>query len=91
MTWFSVWPGRENDVCLSEAGWSQLDEIVTCENFVCLKKITLSLVLTSMAWTVKDGDDGYQNNLGIKRNSTLFPMFRASSSQRTLETYVVVV
>ena len=41
---------------------------------------------------MKDGDNGYKERLGLERNLTaLLPMFRASSSQRTLETDVVVV
>ena len=96
ITWRNVKHGHENDVLSSEAGWSELDRILTCENFVCLKKITLSLVLT-MAGMEDDSDDGYQKSLGIKRNltlscvNTLLPMFTASSSQRTLEACLVVV
>ena len=43
ITWVDVRRGREKDLFSSEAGWPELDEILTCENFVCLKKITLSL------------------------------------------------
>ena len=95
ITWVKVRLGRENDLFSSEAGWPELDEILTCENFVCLKKITLSLVLR-MEWMKEDDDNHYQTNLG-ERNFTLscvnalLPMFRASSSQRTLETCLVVV
>ena len=90
--WVNVRLGRENGLFSSEARWPQLDEIITHENFVHLKKITLSYVVT-IAGMEDDGEDGYQKKLAIERNLTLscnalLPMFR---SQRTLETRLVVV
>ena len=58
-TWDNVRHERENDLFSSEAGWPELDEILTGENFICLKKITLSLDLC-MKGMVKDGDNGYK-------------------------------
>jgi hypothetical protein len=79
--------GRTNDLFSPEAGWPELDEMLTCANFVCLKKITLSLILY-MESMMEDGD---QKKLGQINLPALLPMFRASSSQRTLETCLQVV
>ena len=49
-TWDNVRHGRETDLFSSEAGWPELDEILTCENFVCLKKITLSIYVWRGWW-----------------------------------------
>ena len=91
--WVNVRLGRENGLFSSEARWPQLDQILTHENFVHLKKITLSYVVTLAGMEDDDGEDGYQKKLAIERNltlscSALLPMFR---SQRTLETRLVVV
>ena len=87
---FNFRHGGENDLFSSEAGWPELDEILTCENFVCLKKITLSLDVC-MKGMVKDGDNYYKKQLELEKNlTTLLPMFRASNSRRTLETCLVV-
>ena len=90
IAWHNVGHGHENDLFSSEAGWPELDEILTCENFVCLKKITLSLDVRMRRRVKKHGDNGYKTELGLERNLTpLLPMF-SSSSQRTLETCLVV-
>ena len=87
---FNFRHGGENDLFSSEAGWPELDEILTCENFVCLKKITLSLDVC-MKGMVKDGDNYYKKQLELEKNlTTLLPMFRASNSRRTLDTCLVV-
>ena len=83
--YYDVHVGCGKDLFLSDAGWSRLDNLVTSEKFVSLRKVVLSLALK-----ILKGE-----NLELKRNFTLpyvnalFPMFRAT--QRTLEIDLKVV
>jgi len=83
-----VYVGCGKDLFLSDAGWSRLDNLVTSEKFVSLRKVVLSLALDIVmepgTWTVES-----ERNLTLPYVNALFPMFRAT--QRTLEIDLKVV
>jgi hypothetical protein len=67
------------DLFLSDAGWSRLDNLVTSEKFVSLRKVVLSLALE-----IEEKENlEFERNLTLPYVNALFPMFRAT--QRTLE------
>jgi hypothetical protein len=77
------------DLFSSGAEWSTLDEVLTSEKFVSLRKVVLDLRL--------EMDDDHRNleygDLTLSYVNVLFPMFRALTSgrgQRTLETHITI-
>jgi hypothetical protein len=85
ITWSN---GCGKDLFSSDAGWSTLDEVLTGENFLSLKKLILDFYLFAC--------DDHRNKLDYKNFilsyvNVLFPMFKTlTSRQCTLETYVEV-
>ena len=66
---------------LSDAGWSTLDELFTSQRFVSRRKVVLYLELDILELEI---------NLLLPHVDNLFPSFRASNTQRTLEIHFKV-
>jgi hypothetical protein len=86
--------GHGKSLFSSDAGWSTLEEVLTCEKFASLRKVVLGLVLE----IERVHSDDYYRSLEIERNSTLpdvnalFPMFRGlTGTHRTLEIQLKVI
>ena len=85
--WSDVENGHEKDF-LSSDTWSTLDELFTSQRFVSLRKVVLWLEL-HMALRVRPPPIlELERNLNVK---DLFPLFRASNTQRTLEVHLKVL
>ena len=92
MTWFAVKDGHGKDLFSSDAGWSTLDKVLTSQRFVSLRKVVVYLEL-HMAWSVHQPPPHIlelERNLTLPHVNSLFPLFRASNTQRTLEIHLKV-
>jgi hypothetical protein len=94
ITWVNVRIGSGKRLFSSDAGWSTLDKVLTCEKFASLRKVVFGLNLEM------DGvnSDDYHRNLEFARKfilpgvNALFPMFRAlTSTHRTLDIHLKIV
>jgi hypothetical protein len=98
ITWHSIKVeyGRGKNLFPSDAGWSTLDQLLTSQTYVSLRKIILRLDIEfsrSKRSRRKRNGSRPQHILESERNRTLlcvndlFPLFRADA-QRTLESYL---
>jgi len=75
----------------SDAGWSRLDEHLTSPKFRSLRKIVLCLnILVYHGRVQKDDILETERDLTLPYINNLFPSFRASNTQRTLESHLKV-
>ena len=93
ITWRSVEVEHRKDLILSVAGWPTLDQLLTSQKFVSLRKIILRLDIEfSRGRSRRRRNASRQHILELKRNlafhvNDLFPLFRADT-QRTLESQI---
>jgi hypothetical protein len=95
ITWHSVNVDHVKDLFPSDAGWSTLDQLLTFQTFVSLRKIILRLDIefSRRRSQGKHNDWHQQHILEVERKETLlrvndlFPLFRADT-QRTLESHL---
>ena len=93
ITWHrtEVEPGR--NLFLSDALWSTLDQLLTSQMFVSLRKIILSLEFSRRRSRRRRNESLQQHIMELERNQTLlcvnelFPLFRADT-QHTLEPHL---
>ena len=84
ITWYDIKDGHGKDLFSSDAGWSTLDKLFTSQRFVSLRKVVLCLELRmGEASTLKS-----ERNQILPHVNDLFPSFRASNTQRTLEIHL---
>ena len=88
ITWFDVKDGK--DLFSSDAGWSMLDELFTSQRFVSLRNVVLRLELQMVEFHPRHMME-LERNLTLSHVNDLFPLFRASNTQRTLEIHLKVV
>jgi len=84
ITWDGFDVGCGKDLFLSDVGWSTLDELLTSEKFVSLRKVVLSLGLKMTEKKFLESE----RTLTLPYVNALFPKFTAS--HRTLEIHLEV-
>ena len=91
ITWGWVGAGCGKDLFLSDVGWSTLDELLTSEKFVSLRKVVLSLVL-KMGKKFFEAERTLaesERTLTLPYVNALFPKFSAlGDTHRTLEIHL---
>ena len=93
-TWHSIKDEHGKDLFLSNAGWSTLDQLLTSQTFVSLRKVVLRLSIEFSMWGshCDCNDPHYQHSMELERNLTLlyindlFPLFRGL--ERTVESHL---
>jgi hypothetical protein len=94
ITWHSIEVEHGKDLFASDAGWSTLDQLLTSQTYVSLRKIILRLDIEFLRPLQMERND-LQHILELERNQTLlcvndlFPLFRADT-QRTLESHLKI-
>lgn len=96
LTWYSVGYELGSDLFSPDAGWSELDRLLTSEKFIPLKKFVLGLRLEMES--ERDTCNNEKRSIESERNLTLpyvnalFPLFRAfPNTQRTLDIHLEIV
>ena len=90
ITWYYVEDGHGTDLFSSDAGWSSLDELFTSQGFVSLRKVVLCLELRMARRILPPHILELERNLTLPHVNDLFPSFRASNTQRTVEIHLKV-
>ena len=86
--WDRVKVGHGKDLFSSDTRWSTLDELFASQRFVSLRKVVLWLEL-HMAGRVPPHILELERKMTLPHVNNLFPSFRASDTQRTLEIHQV--
>jgi hypothetical protein len=94
ITWHSIKDEHGKDLFLSDAEWSTLDQLLTSQTFVALRKVVLRLGIELSGWSSQwyCNDPHHQHIMELERNLTvpyineLFPLFRALT--RTVESHL---
>ena len=92
-TWRRIEVEHGKDLFFSDAGWPTLDQLLTSQMFVSLRRIILRLDIEfSKRRSQRKRNDSRQHILELERNlafyvNDLFPLFRADT-QRTLESQI---
>ena len=89
IAWDDVKVGHGKDLFSPDPGWSTLDGLFTSQTFVSLRQVVLFLDL-HMAAGQPPHILELKRNLILPHVNDLFPLFRASSTQRTLEIHLKV-
>ena len=92
IVWYDVEVGHEKDLFSSDSRyWMNLDRLFTSQRFVSLRKVVLCLELHMAGGFQSAHILELERNLTLPHVNDLFPLFRASNTQRTLKIHLKVL